>query len=185
MPAPPKTDHSAAEKSAAEKSAEKRAPNPLLDVPPQLGPERAVLRRLACSLGEVLTPLEVAPGAVGAYRAATAPAPVLALLDYVEALERQLAGARGFYQDNVQALLAGWQEDCHGQSSTPFFELKCRELTSRGLDYTAEPVERPQPWPAATPPPAFGGLENGRIIAREEPVTAAFSVALAPFYDSF
>ena len=138
--------------TAADKS---RTPNPLLPEPPQLGPERATLRRLAESLGAVLTPLVVCPGPVGAYRAATAPAPVLALLDYVEELQRQLAEARGFYADNVQALLAAWKDDCHAQSSTPFFELKCRELTGRGLDYAAEPVERPQPWPAATPPPAF------------------------------
>ena len=144
--------HPTAKKPAAEKSS---VPNPLLPEPPQLGPERAALRRLAESLSEVLTPLEVSPGPVGAYRAATAPVPLLALLDYVEELHRQLDEARGFYRDNVQALLVAWKDDCHAQSPTPFFELKCRELTGRSLDETAEPVELPQPWPAATPHPAF------------------------------
>lgn len=138
-------------------TAEKSAANPLLDVPPKLGPEQATLRRLAESLGEVLTPLEVSPGVVGAYRAATAPTSVLALLDYVAELQQQLGEARRYYHDHVQSLLAGWKEDCHGQSATPFFELKCRELTGRGLDEMVAAVELPQPWPKAVPAPAFAG----------------------------
>lgn len=150
MPVPPAV-------LASPSAANKHAPNPLLDVPPQLGPERATLRRLAESLGEVLTPLAVSPGPVGAYRGATAPTPVLALLDYVEELQRQLADARGFYQNNVQALLMAWQDDCPAQSPPSFFELKCRELTGRGLHESTEPVSLPQPWPAATPHPALKG----------------------------
>jgi hypothetical protein len=159
MPAQPKPKMLVPGPAAAPADERSRQRNPLLPEPPQLSPERARLRRLAESLGEVLTPLAECPGAVGAYRTATAPGPMLALLDYVDELHRQLDEARSFYQDNVQALLVAWKDDCHAQgpsaSPTPFFELKCRELIGRSLDETAEPVELPQPWPAATPHPAF------------------------------
>jgi len=150
------TPTSAGPRAAAQPAPDKsRTPNPLLAQPPQLVPERAVLRRLAEALGEVLTPLEVAASAVGTYRAATAPTPMLALLDYVDELHRQLDEARRFYQENVQELLVAWQEDCQAQSpgagTTPFFELKCRELTGRSLDETAAPIEQPRPGPPAQP----------------------------------
>lgn len=133
--------------------------NPLLPTPAKLGPQRAILRRLASALEELLTPCVPYLGTdlASAYRNTTAPAGTIQLLDYIEELLREREEARAFYADNVQALLVAWKADRHCGTDSPFFNLKCRELTGRALDEAAVPVALPAEWPAAQEAPAFAG----------------------------
>lgn len=117
-------------------------PTHLLPAVPKHGPLRATLRRLAKALEDVLTPSLPEPGRnlVSAYRVTTAPACSLHLLDYIEELLREREEARVHYTDSVQALLRAWQAERKSGKDSPFFDLKCRELTGRGLDEVAPPV---------------------------------------------
>lgn len=133
--------------------------NPLLPAPAKLGPQRATLRRLASALAELLTPCvpDLGTDLVSAYRTTTAPASAIQLLDYIEELLDERDAARAFYTDNVQALLVAWKADRNCGTESPFFNLKCRELTGLALDETTAPVALPAEWPAAQEAAVFSG----------------------------
>lgn len=100
---------------------------------------------------ELLTPCvpDLGTDLASAYRRTCAPAGTIQLLDYIEELLKEREEARAFYTDNVQSLLAAWKADCHGKNESPFFNLKCLELTGRILDEAVEPVALPADWPPA------------------------------------
>jgi hypothetical protein len=102
---------------------------------PKHGPLRATLRRLAKALEDVLTPCLPNPGRTlaDAYRGSTTPACSLQLLDYIEELLKEREEARQLYTENVQVLLKAWQRERRAGGDAAFFDLKCRELTGRGL----------------------------------------------------